>query len=124
MAGPYKALYERSLADPEGFWAEAAGDIEWYKKWDKVLDDSNPPFYRWFAGGEVNTCHNALDRHVESGRADQLALIYDSPITGAVKKFTYRELRDITALFAGALRNQDSGERRAGAVRGTGGRGH
>ena len=109
MSEKFDETYRRSLEDPDGFWAEAAEAIEWYKKWDRVFDDSNPPFYRWFQGGELNTCHNALDRHVESGRADQLALIYDSPVTGAQRKFTYRELRDRVALFAGALANQGVG---------------
>jgi propionyl-CoA synthetase len=99
----YQEIYERSLREPEGFWAEAAEDVHWYKKWDKVLDESNAPFYRWFTGGVVNTCYNALDLHVETGRAEQLALIYDSPITGQVKKYTYRELRDEVARVAGAL---------------------
>jgi propionyl-CoA synthetase len=70
----YEDTYRRSLADPEGFWAEAAEQIHWYRRWDKVLDDSNPPFYRWFTGGMVNTCYNAIDRHVEDGRGDQAAL--------------------------------------------------
>ena len=109
MCKKFDALYRRSLKDPESFWAEAAGSIDWYRKWDKVLDDSNRPFYRWFQGGELNTCYNALDRHVETGRADQLALIYDSRVTGTQKKFTYRELRDRVALFAGALVNQGVG---------------
>jgi propionyl-CoA synthetase len=100
----YAETYRRSMQDPEGFWGEAARAIDWTKPWDRVLDDSNPPFYRWFVGGELNTCHNALDRHVEGGRADQPALIYDSPVTGTKKVFTYRELRDAVALFAGALR--------------------
>src|SRR5215467_3161473 len=95
--------YRRSLAKPEEFWAEAAAAIEWEKRWDRVLDDSRAPFYRWFSGGRLNTCWNALDRHVERGRADQTALIYDSPVTGQVKSFTYRELRDATAKVAGAL---------------------
>lgn len=99
----YQEVYERSIREPEGFWAEAAEDVHWYKKWDKVLDESNAPFYRWFTGGVVNTCYNALDLHVETGRAEQLALIYDSPITGQVKKYTYRELRDEVARVAGAL---------------------
>ncbi len=102
--GRYQEMYRRSLEDPEGFWGEAAEAIHWEKKWDKVLDASNAPFYRWFVGGELNTCYNALDRHVEGGRADQLALIYDSPVTGQVQKFTYRELRDTVARFAGALK--------------------
>jgi len=102
--GRYQEMYRRSLEDPEGFWGEAAEAIHWEKKWDKVLDTSDAPFYRWFVGGELNTCYNALDRHVDGGRADQLALIYDSPVTGQVQKFTYRELRDTVARFAGALK--------------------
>ncbi|MFP6731777.1 MAG: propionyl-CoA synthetase [Alphaproteobacteria bacterium] len=103
MANLYDETYARSLNDPEGFWGEAAEAIHWTKRWDKVLDDSNPPFYRWFVGAETNACYNALDRHVEGGRADQAALIYDSPVTDTVKSFSYRELRDATARFAGVL---------------------
>ncbi len=102
--GRYEEVFKRSIEDPEGFWGEAADDITWHKKWDKVLDDSNPPFYKWFTGGELNTCFNALDRHVEGGRADQVALIYDSPVGDQKYKLTYRELRDQVALFAGALK--------------------
>ncbi|GAB2835944.1 propionyl-CoA synthetase [Actinoallomurus bryophytorum] len=102
--GPYAAAYERSLGDPARFWAEAARDIRWRTPPERVLDDGAAPFYRWFTGGELNTCENALDRHVEQGRADQLALIYDSPVTGTQARFTYRELRDETARFAGVLR--------------------
>ena len=104
MTNAYDEAYRRSIEDPEGFWGEIAEDVRWIKKWDKVLDDANKPFYRWFTGGELNTCYNALDRHVEEGRADQAALIYDSPVTGnTVKTFTYRELRDEVAKFAGVL---------------------
>src|SRR5919106_3943219 len=106
MRGSYDQIYARSLRDPEGFWAEAAEALDWERRWDRVLDDSRPPFYRWFAGGRLNTCHNALDRHVDAGRADQLALIYDSPVTDTVATFTYRELRDAVAVFAGALAEQ------------------
>jgi propionyl-CoA synthetase len=102
----YRALHARSLSDPEGFWAEQAAAIDWTKRWDRVLDRSNPPFYRWFAGAELNTCYNALDRHVERGRANQTALIYDSPVTGTKKSFTYRELRDQVARLAGAIAAQ------------------
>jgi propionyl-CoA synthetase len=102
----YQEVYSRSMQDPAGFWAEAASAIDWYKPYDKVLDDSAKPFYRWFAGGELNTCHNALDRHVEAGRADQPALIYDSPVTDTCTTYSYRELRDIVAAFAGALAAQ------------------
>ncbi|MBS0546338.1 MAG: propionyl-CoA synthetase [Proteobacteria bacterium] len=106
----YRALHARSLSDPEGFWAEQAEAIDWTKRWDKVLDPSNPPFYRWFKGAELNACHNALDRHVDGGpennRADQLALIYDSPVTNSQQKFTYREMRDRVAQIAGMIAAQ------------------
>ena len=109
----YAEVHGRSLSEAEAFWAEAAEDIHWYKKWDKVLDDSNPPFYRWFTGGEVNTCYNTVDRHVEEGRGDQLALIYDTPITGEpTQKITFRELQHKVAHFAGALKAQGGGEGR------------
>src|SRR5690242_11230247 len=104
--GRFEEYYRRSLEDPEGFWAEAAGAIDWDEPWQRVLDDSRAPFYRWYAGGRLNTCHNALDRHVGAGRADQLALIYDSPVTGTTATYTYRELRDEVARFAGALAAQ------------------
>ncbi|MDE0815174.1 MAG: propionyl-CoA synthetase [Alphaproteobacteria bacterium] len=101
--GRFDEVYKRSMEDPDGFWAEAAEDIAWYKKWDKVLDDSNPPFYKWFPGAECNTCYNAVDRHVEDGRGEQAAIIYDSPITGTGRTITYAELQDETARFAGVL---------------------
>ena len=106
MKNAYDEIYRRSLADPSGFWAEAAQDIHWDRKWERVLDDTRKPFYRWFAGGVLNTCYNAVDRHVESGRAEQAALIYDSPVTATIKRYTFRELRDETARFAGALVDQ------------------
>jgi propionyl-CoA synthetase len=104
--GRFDEMYRRSLDDPEGFWADAAAAIDWVEPWESVLDDSRAPLYRWFAGGRLNTCHNAVDRHVERGRADQLALIYDSPVTETTAAFTYRELRDAVARFAGALAAQ------------------
>lgn len=104
MSNAYEDAYRRSLDDPEGFWGEVAEDVRWIKKWDKVLDSSNPPFYRWYSGAEVNTCFNALDRHVEEGRGDQPALIYDSPVTGdTVRTYTYAQLLDEVARFAGVL---------------------
>ena len=106
MPGIYDEVYARSLQDPDGFWAEAAEDVFWYQKWDKVLDESRSPFYRWFTGAMTNTCYNALDLHVENGRAEQPALIYDSPVTNTIKSYTYRELRDEVAHFAGALAEQ------------------
>jgi propionyl-CoA synthetase len=102
----YDETYARSMREPEGFWAAAAADIHWDKGWDRVLDDSRKPFYRWFVGGELNTCYNALDLHVDRGRGKQRALVYDSPVTGTVRTYTYRELRDAVALCAGMLRNQ------------------
>lgn len=111
--GSIEAVHKRSLEDKEGFWAEAAEGIDWYKKWDKVLDESNAPFYRWFVGGEMNTCHNAVDRHVDAGHGDQVAIIYDSPITDTKSKITYKELQDRVAKFAGALaaRGIEKGDR-------------
>jgi propionyl-CoA synthetase len=99
----YKEVYERSLHDPEGFWAEAAAAIEWDTPPTRILDDTAAPLYTWFPDGVMNTCHNALDRHVDGGRADQLALVYDSPVTDTIRTFTYRELRDAVARLAGAL---------------------
>jgi len=102
----YKDTYQLSLTDPEKFWAKAAQDIYWYKQWDKILDDSNAPFYRWFSGAELNTCYNALDFHIENGRGEQTALIYDSAVTNGSKSYTYAALRDEVALLAGALTGQ------------------
>ncbi len=103
MSNPYDDAFESSLKTPDKFWTTAAEDCHWYKKWDRVLDDSNKPFYRWFTGGQVNTCYNALDYHIEDGRGDQTALIYDSPVTDTIKKYSYKELRDQVAGFAGAM---------------------
>jgi len=103
MMTGYKETYRRSLERPEEFWAEAAEAIDWERRWDRVLDDSRPPFYRWFAGARLNTCWNALDRHVAAGHGDLIALIWDSPVTGQIKRFTYRELRDEVARLAGVL---------------------
>jgi propionyl-CoA synthetase len=102
----YLENYRNSIDDPEGFWAEAASALHWTKTWDRVLDDSNVPFYEWFSGAETNTCYNALDRHCEAGRGAQAALIYDSPVTGQTKTFRYDELRDLVARFAGALKQK------------------
>ena len=106
MASAFEKLYTQSLEDPEGFWAETAEDVHWYKKWDKVFDNSRQPFYQWFKGGVVNTCYNALDLHVANRRADQPALLYDSPVTDTIRSFTYRELLEQVARFAGVLANQ------------------
>ena len=105
MNGRYAEAHRRSLEDPEGFWAEAAAAIDWERRWDTVLDAGNPPFYLWFRGGRLNTCWNALDRHVAGGRGGQAALIYDSPVAGEVRTYSYAELRDRVALLAGALKS-------------------
>jgi propionyl-CoA synthetase len=102
--GRHAEAHRRSLSDPAGFWAEQARALHWDRPADRVLDTRPDGGYRWFFGGRLNTCFNALDRHVENGRADQAALVYDSPVTQVVKSYTYRELRDAVALFAGALR--------------------
>jgi propionyl-CoA synthetase len=103
MSRLYSDVHARSLKDPEGYWGEVAEKITWTKKWTRVLDASRPPFYRWFTGAELNTCYNAVDRHVEGGRGEQLALIYDSPVTNTIRTYTYRELQDVVARFAGVL---------------------
>jgi len=108
--GKLDEIYARSMDDPDGFWAEAAEAIDWDKKWDQVRDDSGAPhFYRWFTGGKLNTCYNCLDRHVENGRADQTAIIHDSPITGTQRTLTYGELLDQVSHCAGMLRDMGVG---------------
>ena len=99
----FNDIYQASIENPELFWAEQAEKIFWYKKWDQVLDASDAPHYRWFVGGQTNACYNALDRHVEAGRGEQDAIIYDSPITGAKSRLSYRVLRDRVAKFASVL---------------------
>jgi len=104
MTNRYDAVYHKSMDDPEGFWAEAAEDCHWFKKWDQVLDTTRAPLYRWFTGGTLNTCYNALDFHVDDrGRGERTALIYDSPVTGVIQKYSYAALRDAVARFAGVL---------------------
>lgn len=103
-AGDYRALVRSSIDDPEGFWGAAAQELTWIHPPKTVLED-RAPFYDWFPDGVLNVCYNALDRHVIDGRADQLALIYDSPVTGTQRSYTYAELLDEVARFAGALRD-------------------
>jgi propionyl-CoA synthetase len=100
----YQEAYRESLENPESFWGRAAEEIAWDRKWDKVLDDSNPPFYKWFRGGMLNSCFNAVDYHIEQGRGDQTAVIYDSPVTGTVKKYTFSELKERVSRIAGFLK--------------------
>lgn len=105
MTEGYQSMHARSLADPVGFWGEAARAVEWDTFPTTILDDSDKPFYRWYRGGRLNICHNALDRHVADGRAGQAALIYDSPVTGVKQTLTYADLLDKVARFAGVLRD-------------------
>ena len=104
MGQIFDKVAAEAAADPQGFWAKAAEDIAWITPPKQILDDAKPPFYRWFAGGEVNGCYNAVDRHVEAGRGDQNALIYDSPVTDSKRQITYAELQDQVARCAGMLR--------------------
>ncbi|GII21829.1 propionyl-CoA synthetase [Planosporangium mesophilum] len=101
----YRQAHGQSISDPEEFWGQATKGLDWSRPPSRVLDRSREPFFRWFPDGELNTCHNALDRHVDSGAGDRTALIYDSPVTGTVRTYTYRQLRDEVARFAGALKN-------------------
>lgn len=101
--GVYDELFTASVEDPERFWLDAAAAIDWHVAPTRALDDSRPPFYRWFPDGELNVCHNALDRHVDAGHGDRPALVHDSPVTESQRTYTYRELRDEVAAFAGVL---------------------
>jgi propionyl-CoA synthetase len=109
MSSDYKTVYRSSLDDPVAFWGAAADELVWSKRWDEVLDASNAPLYRWFRGGEINTCYNALDRHVEAGAGGRTALIYDSPVTGTKKRYSYDELLAEVSAFAGVLTAQGVG---------------
>jgi propionyl-CoA synthetase len=100
----YREEYDRSITDPEGFWGEQARRVDWIRKPRQVLDASAAPFYRWFPDGTLNTCFNALDRHVVAGHGDRTALVYDSPVTETNQQFTYAQLTEKVAAFAGALR--------------------
>lgn len=106
----YRSAYEQSLKDPEGFWLEAARAVTWTKPPSRALDSSGAPLFRWFPDGELNTCYNALDRHVENGRGGETALEYDSAMLGVQRSYSYEELRDEVARFAGVLRTQGVGK--------------
>ena len=100
----YRDTYAAWQADPEGFWMQAAEAIDWQQKPTRALFAENPPIYEWFSDGMVNTCWNAVDRHVLAGRGDQIAIMHESPITLSTKGITYRQLQDRVASLAGALR--------------------
>ena len=103
--GSYRDAWEQSIKSPNEFWGEAAKGVTWYQSPSVVLDDANAPLYRWFSDGVMNTCYNAIDRHVEAGRGAQRALIYDSPVAGVKCVYTYDELLDEVSRFAGALQS-------------------
>jgi len=105
LINKYDNLYKETISNPEKFWGDAAKDVKWFSPYKKVLDNSNPPFYRWFHGGKINTCFNAIDRHVEEGNGSRIAIIYDSPVTSKKISFSYSEVKKIVSTFAGALKN-------------------
>ncbi|MFN3868885.1 MAG: acetyl-coenzyme A synthetase N-terminal domain-containing protein, partial [Hyphomicrobiaceae bacterium] len=102
-ASRYHDVYATWRSDPEAFWGEAARGLAWYRLWDKVLDPYAGQYGRWFPGAECNTAYNCLDRHVEAGHGDRKALIYDSPVTGSKRSYTYAELTDEVATLAAVL---------------------
>ena len=105
MGKTYDEVYRRSIEDPEGFWGDIAENLHWYRKWDKVLDDSNPPFYRWFVGGKTNLCYNAVDRHALGSSKEKTAIIWESAAQGKSRTITYEELYREVNRFAGVLKN-------------------
>ncbi len=105
MKDSFNKIYQESLKNPEKFWQNVSEDIFWFKKPSKILNKTNPPFYKWFEDGVTNTCYNAIDTHIDQGKGDKTALIYDSPITNNKAKFTYNELKEKISKFAGALDN-------------------
>lgn len=103
MTNTFDKIYQASLDDPELFWADAAEQVHWFKRWDQVLDNTNPPNSRWFVGAQTNVCYNAVDIHVAQGYGEQIAIIHDSAITGRQQKISYRQLKDTVAALAGGL---------------------
>ncbi|EEB15004.1 luciferase, putative, partial [Pediculus humanus corporis] len=99
----YQKAYSKSINEPEEFWAEVGKSVTWYTPWSKVIDNSNQPFTKWFVGGKLNACYNAIDRHVESGKGEKVALIHDSPVTNTIRHVTYNELYSKVSRLAGAL---------------------
>ena len=102
--GSYKKIYQSWKEDQLKFWQKQSEGIDWEKKPQKILDDSNLPFYKWFPDGRLNTCYNAIDRHVLSGKGNQTAIIYDSPVTNIKKKISYKQLQGQIIQFSGALK--------------------
>lgn len=104
LCDDYDAIYQRSISNPAGFWGHEAAKLTWYRKWDQVLDLSNPPFTKWFPGGRINVCYNAIDRHVDNGQGERVAIVHDSPVTRTIRKITYRELHAEVCKMAAGLR--------------------
>ena len=104
----YEEAYKRSISDGtrNEFWGDAAKSVTWFEQFDEVLDSGSPPFYRWFPGGKLNACYNALDRHVEDGRGDQIAVVHDSPLIDTVRNITYKEMLELVKRFAAVLRSK------------------
>ncbi|MCB1387309.1 MAG: AMP-binding protein, partial [Nitratireductor sp.] len=109
MASTYHAIYEHWRKDPQAFWRQAAGEIDWYTPAEEIFDADAGAYGRWFTGATCNTCYNAIDRHVERGRAGQAAIIYDSPITGSKRTITYEELKDEVEALASVMRDNGIG---------------
>ena len=105
MFSRYENLYKASLENTEKFWDEAAKDVKWFRPYKKILDRSNPPFYKWFPDGVINSCYNAIDRHVEEGNGSRTAIIYDSPVTSIKNSFSYSTIKKLVSTFAGALKD-------------------
>ena len=103
MAGLGKQMHQQSLQDKQGFWQQAAEAVTWFTPFEQVLDESNAPFYKWFAGGKMNTCFNAVDRHVEAGHGDRIAIEYVSPVTQNQYSISYQELLSQVSRFAGYM---------------------
>ena len=103
----YKEQYLRSINDPEGYWGEVSSNTVWFKPWDKVLDNSNPPFTKWFVGGKLNMCYNAVDRHISEGKGDRNAIIWDSPITQSKQTLTYNQVLEQVSALARVLINMN-----------------
>ena len=112
MNSNFEKIYNESIKNPEEFWKKVADDMFWFKKPTKILNSSNPPFFKWYEDGITNTCYNALDFHIDNGREDRTALIYDSPITGNKKKFTYKELKEKVSKFCRSITKSRSQKRR------------
>lgn len=99
----YSEVYKQSVENPEEFWGKLGKLVHWDRPWKRVLDNDHPPFTKWYSGGYLNACYNAIDRHVLAGKGSKVALIHDSPLASIVRHVTYQELYDQVSLLAGGL---------------------